>query len=127
LGDSDRALGTSRFLAWAEALVELAEEILACCIAYLHFVHPIWSELKKTGGVTRECHVELALAATKKVEGSWKEAYDGLSFDPTSHPTPQDAFEAAQAGAGAVAAAAEVTPCSLASCGLAVLNLYSLL
>jgi hypothetical protein len=73
----------------------MAAKILACCQAYLHFVHPVWSELKERGGITRARHEELALGATRKVELSRKVAYDGLSFDPAYHPTLGDALEAA--------------------------------
>ena len=76
-----RGPGPSRVFAWAEATVEMAAEILACCQAYLHFVHPVWLELEETGGMTRARHEELAFAATRKVEASRKLAFDGLSFD----------------------------------------------
>jgi len=76
-----RRPGPSRVLSWAEATVEMAAEILACCQAYLHFVHPVWRELEETGGMTRARHEELAFAATRKVEASRKLAFDGVSFD----------------------------------------------
>ena len=76
-----RRPGPSRVSSWAEATVEMAAEILACCQAYLHFVHPVWLELEETGGMTRARHEELAFAATRKVEASRKLAFDGLSFD----------------------------------------------
>ena len=76
-----RRPGPARVFAWAEATVETAAEILACCQAYLHFVHPVWRELEETGGMTRARHEELAFAATRKVEASRKLAFDGLSFD----------------------------------------------
>ena len=77
----ERRPGPERVLSWAEATVEMAAEILACCQAYLHFVHPVWRELEETGGMTRARHEELAFAATRKVEASRKLAFDGLSFD----------------------------------------------
>jgi hypothetical protein len=76
-----RRPGPSRVSSWAEATVEMAAEILACCQAYLHFVHPVWRELEETGGMTRARHEELAFAATRKVEASRKLAFDGVSFD----------------------------------------------
>jgi hypothetical protein len=45
-----RCPGKGRVLACAEELVEMAAEILACCQAYLHFVHPVWRELEETAG-----------------------------------------------------------------------------
>jgi hypothetical protein len=76
-----RRPGPERVLSWAEATVEMAAEILACCQAYLYFVHPVWQELEETGGMTRARHEELAFAATRKVEASRKLAFDGVSFD----------------------------------------------
>ncbi len=97
-----RRPGPVRVFAWAEATVETATEILACCQAYLHFVHPVWQELEETGGMTLARHEELAFAATRKVEASRKLAFDGLSFDVEENTlraraTPRDAPEVAGA------------------------------
>ncbi len=99
----ERRPGPGRVLSWAEALVEMAAEILACCQAYLHFVHPVWWELEETGGMTQARHEELAFAATRKVETSRKLAFDGLSFadveEKTLRADPRDAPEVAGAAA----------------------------
>ena len=55
-------------------LLDFATDLLACCYAYLHFVYPVWTEVKKTGKqIGEEKKAAFCSNATSKIENCKQE------------------------------------------------------